>query len=76
MPSRASVRQSSFYLAVQSFEERPTVTIDVGGTASELGEPVIPKDGEKVALVKRDKNSTVFNIEGVSEGSFRVTFPR
>ena len=71
---RASVRDSSFHLGIQSFEERPTVTIDVGGTASELGEPVIPKDSEKVAIVKRDKNSTVFNIEGVSEGSFRITF--
>lgn len=72
---RASVHESSFYLAVQSFEERPTVTIDLGGSASELGDHVIPKGGEKVALVKRDKNSTAFNIEGVSEGSLRVTFP-
>ena len=71
----ASVYKPQFYLHVQTLEEQPTFTIDLGGTVNQFGEHVIPKGGEKVAIITRDKNSNRFHINGVSEGSLNISFP-
>lgn len=71
----AAVHESSFNLLIQTIEEQPTVTIELRGSTSELGKHVIPKDSEKIAIVKRDKNTNIFHIEGISEGTIHVKFP-
>lgn len=71
----AVVHESSFNLLIQTIEEQPTVTIELSGSTGELGKHVIPKDSEKIALVKRDKNTNIFHIEGISEGRVIVKFP-
>ena len=54
----ASVYKPSFYLSVHKLEEKPTFTIDLGGTADQFGEYVMPKGGEKIAIISRDKAPT------------------
>lgn len=71
----ASVYKPSFYLSVHKLEEKPTFTIDLGGTADQFGEYVMPKGGEKIASISRDKNSNRFHITGVSEGKLQIVFP-
>ena len=43
----ASVYKPSFYLDVQTLEEKPTFTIDLGGTVKQFGEHVIRKRRRK-----------------------------
>jgi len=71
----ATVYKPSFYLDVQRLEEKQTFTIDLGGTVEQFGDYIIPKDGEKIAIIKRDKNSNRFHITGVSEGKLQIVFP-
>ncbi|MGG0670704.1 S-layer homology domain-containing protein [Sporosarcina koreensis] len=71
----AAVHESSFNLLIQTIEEQPTVTIELRGSASELGKHVIPKDSEKIAIIKRDENTNIFHIEGISDGTVNVKFP-
>ncbi|WP_252504903.1 S-layer homology domain-containing protein [Sporosarcina sp. Marseille-Q4943] len=70
----ASVNKTSFYLDVQTIEEQPELTIDLGGSAAELGKHVLPEGSEKIAVVTRDKDSNKFHIKGVSEGTVNVKF--
>ena len=35
----------------------------------------MPKGGEKIAIISRDKNANRFHITGVSEGKLQIVFP-
>lgn len=71
----AEVVESSFNLVVQTIEEQPEVTVDLRGSAGELGKHVLPEGSEKIAVVTREKDSNKFTIKGVSEGRVNVKFP-
>lgn len=71
----ATYTPSDFYLYTFSIEEIPTVTIDLSKDKGDFSVYKVHDQNKSVKII-REKNSDIFQIQGLSSGNAYIDFPK